>query len=250
MKKWARIGLVVAKVAAWCLAVTTALAVTLVLVMLSAPGRRALLRVGLWAANGALSGHVSVRELQGDVLDRFVLIDAHLDDSEGLEIVDAKRVEIDLDWRALFHHRVHVRDVKLESTRLTLRHMKDNRLNLMALGRGQPKADEDQKPPKRHATKPSRWVMNIDHYTLDVDGAYHPPRGHEQNPLNWPRGTFAIDGAVSLVAGETKIDVWKLISDSRAPLQAHVELRGELKITSHGLPNGGALLTFGDVTVN
>ncbi len=84
---------------------------------------------------------------------------------------------------------------------------------------------------------------------MQLDGAYHPPRGHEQNPLDWPRGTFDIEGALTLIDGETKLDVWRLVSDARDPLQAHVELRGQLKITPHALPNGGALMTFGDVAV-
>lgn len=241
------IGFIVTRVVAWTLGSASLLVLALLLALSSAPGRRALLRVGLWAANRAVQGHVSVRALEGNVLDRLVLLDARLEDSEGQEIVDARRVEVDLDWRALLHERIHVRDLRMDATRLTLRHLQDNRLNLAALGKPSPPGAK--KPKDDAGKKPSPLRVELDHFKLQIDGAYHPPRGHEGNPLNWPRGTFDIEGGMKMAGGEVKIDVFRLVSDSRDPLQAHVELRGELTITPHKLPNGGALMTFGDVAL-
>jgi autotransporter translocation and assembly factor TamB len=237
MRRWFRI---VARLVAGVLLLLLAT----LLALRTPPGKRALLRLALPIINRHLAGHLAVRGLDGDLWNRIVLYDARLDDAEGVEAIYARRVEARVDVRALWNGRVHLRDLRVEGARLTMRHLADNRFNFAALeppsappaGRSTPAADQ---PP----------LVEIDHFRVQVDGAYHPPRGHEANPLAWPRGSFDIEGAARFRGADMHFSVDRLVSESRDPLHAHVELRGGLTVTPHGTTAGKAELTFEDVAV-
>ncbi|MDB4966365.1 MAG: hypothetical protein JWN44_2054 [Myxococcales bacterium] len=245
-----RIGKSVARIALWATAVVVMLALALLLALRTGPGRRAILRVALPLVNAKMAAHLSVHGIDGDVLDHLVLIDARLDDAEGLEAIYARRVEVWIDWRALWHKRVHLRDLRVEGGRLTLRHLRDNRFNLAAMGK--PRSEEQKKKDaEAQAKKPKKEppLVEIDHFTVQVDGAYHPPLGHETHTGEWPRGTFDIQGAATFKGADMHFRVDRLVSEAHDPLHAHVELRGGLKVTPHGTPVGKAELTFEDVAV-
>ncbi|MGZ3427205.1 MAG: hypothetical protein ACXVCV_11185, partial [Polyangia bacterium] len=211
-----------ARVALWSVVVVLGLVLALLLALRTAPGRRALLRVSLPLINGKLAGHLSVRGIDGDLWHRVVLLDARLDDAEGVETIYARRVEARLDLGALWDRRVHVRDLRIDGARLTMRHLADNRFNLAALGKPKPAGGE--KPKQSSPDKPPPLV-EIDHFHVQVDGAYHPPRGHEAHAIEWPHGTFDIEGAAQFRGADMHFRVDRLVSDARDPLHAHVELR-------------------------
>lgn len=243
-RRSARMGLACLRGLGWTLLALAALLLALLTALHTAPGRRAILRLALPVLNTRLAGHVSVRGIDGDLWTRLVLIDARLDDAEGVEAIFAHRLEAQIDWRALLHGRFHVRDLRVDGARLTLRHLRDNRLNLVALG----KRPEPARPRPPSPGKPPPLV-EIDHFRLALDGAYHPPRGHEGHRIEWPRGRFDIEGAARFRGAAIDVRVQRLVSDARDPLQAHVELRGRLVVTPHGTPVGKPELTFEDVAV-
>jgi autotransporter translocation and assembly factor TamB len=235
----------IVRVTLWSVVGVICLALALVLVLRTAPGRRALLRVALPILNGKLAGHLSVRGLDGDLWNRVVLLDARLDDAEGVETIYARRVEARIDLGALWDRRVHLRDLRVDGARLTMRHLTDNRFNLAALGKPKPAGDEKSK--KQQASDKPPPLVEIDHFHVQVDGAYHPPRGHESHTIEWPHGTFDIEGAAQFRGADMHFRVDRLVSDARDPLHAHVELRGGLKVTPKGTPVGKAELTFENV---
>ena len=246
MRVW-RVLRGVARVALWMVAIAAGLALALVIALRTAPGRRALLRVALPMVNARMAGHLSVRGIDGDLWHRVVLVDARLDDAEGVETIYARRVEARIDLGALAWGRVHVRDLRVEGARLTLRHLHDNRFNLVALGRRDTTRDDAQVRPPPKAKRP--FYMEIDHFHVQVDGAYHPPRGHEAHVIEWPRGTFDIEGSAQIAASQLHFRVDRLVSDARDPLHAHVELRGGLLVTPHHGPHGATEIAFDDVVL-
>ena len=187
-----------------------------------------------------MAGHLSVRGLDGDLWHRVVLYDARLDDAEGVEIhLRAAASTRALDLGALWYRRVHVRDLRVEGARMTLRHLADNRFNLSALAKPEPRPTSAKADARQAgAPDPAAARLEIDHFTVHVDGAYHPPRGHEGNPLAWPHGTFDIEGAARFRGADMHFRVDRLVSDARDPLHAHVEMRGGLKVTPHGTAVG------------
>lgn len=241
-----RIVRIVRRVAVVVVLLALALAVALVLALRTPPGKRALLRVALSLVNGATAGRVSVRGIDGDLWHRVVLYDARLDDAEGVEAIYARRIEARLDVGALWQRRVHVRDLRVDGARLTMRHLGDNRFNFAALAK-RASAAADQR--RRGSAKPPPLV-EIDHFHVQLDGAYHPPRGREGNPLAWPHGTFDIDGAARFRGTDMHFRVDRLVSDARDPVHAHVELRGGLKVTPRGAGGGRTELTFEDVALS
>src|SRR5207253_9777214 len=85
-------------------------ALAMLLALRTAPGKRALLRVALPLINRNMAGHLSVRGINGDLWNRIVLLDARLDDAEGVEAIYARRVEARVDLRAFWDRRLHIRD--------------------------------------------------------------------------------------------------------------------------------------------
>ena len=243
MRRLGRIARGLAHVVLWLVAGLLMLALALLLVLRTTPGRRALLRVALPLVNARMAGHLSVRGLDGDLWNQLVLVDARLDDAEGLEAIYVRRLEARLDWRGALSGRIHVRDLRVDGARLTLRHLLDNRLNLAAMAKPSPR---QAPPPDKHKEPP---LVVLDHFHLQLEGAYHPPLGHEANLMAWPRGSFDIEGAASFRGADIHIVIARFVSDSRDPLHAHVELRGGLKVTPHGTPVGKAELAFEDVAV-
>ena len=116
-------------------------------------------------------------------------------------------------------------DLRVDGARLTLRHLPNNQLNLAALGK--PPSAREQVKASDHEDEPKKpFLMEVDHFHLQVDGAYHPPRGHEAHTVEWPHGTFDIDGAAQITSAQMHFRVDRLVSDARDPLHAHVELKG------------------------
>lgn len=241
----ARIVAAAARVLLWLVVLGLALVLALLIALRTAPGKRALLRVAIGAANGRMAGHLSVRGIDGDLWHVVTLYDVRLDDAEGLEAIFARRVRVVVDWAGALHGYWHARDVEVDGARLTLRHLGDNRLNLAALGRPRPR------PPRRPAAEGAGGppLIEIDHAHVQVDAAYDPPRGHEGNPIAWPRGSFDFDARARIRGGDVHVEVARLSSDSREPLRAHVELRGGLQVTPRAAPGGRSKFTFEDVVV-
>jgi hypothetical protein len=227
----------------WCVVVALALATAFLVALRTAPGRRALLRVALPLVNARMAGHLAVRGIDGDLWHRVVLYDARLDDAEGVEAIYARRIDARIDLAALAYGRVHLYDLRVEGARLTLRHLRDNRFDLAALGKPAPAGTAK----KSGSSKP--FFMEIDHFYVQVDGAYHPPRGHEGIANEWPRGTFDIEGSAQIASAQTHIRVDRFVSDARDPLRAHVELRGGLLITPGAGPHGKTEVAFDRVVV-
>src|SRR5437588_6533205 len=137
-----RIGRSAAKCAVGLIAVALVLALVAAVLLRTAPGRRLLLRAALPLLNRHMAGHLSIDAIDGDVPAHFVLRNARLDDAEGFEAIFARRAEVRLDWRQLLHRHIAIEDLRVEGARLTLRHLRDNRLNLAAL----PKPADKQAP--------------------------------------------------------------------------------------------------------
>ncbi len=235
----------IGRIALWSVVLALALVTAFLVVLRTAPGRRALLRVALPLVNARMAGHLAVRGVDGDLWHRVVLLDARLDDAEGVETIYARRIEARIDLAALAYGRVHFYDLRVDGARLTLRHLRDNRFNLSALGKPAPAGAAAAKKPA--ASKP--FFMEIDHFHVQVDGAYHPPRGHEGNANEWPRGTFDIEGSAQIGSAQTHIRIDHFASDARDPLRAHVELRGGLLITPRAGPGGKTEIAFDRVVV-
>ncbi|HEY2744569.1 MAG TPA: hypothetical protein VGL86_08095, partial [Polyangia bacterium] len=233
------------RVALWSVVIALALVTAFLVALRTAPGRRALLRVALPLVNARMAGHLSVRGIDGDLWHRVILYDARLDDADGVEAIYARRIEARIDLAALTYGRVHLRELRVDGARLTLRHLRDNRFNLAALQK--PTTAPEAAAKAQRASRP--FFMEIDHYRVHVDGAYHPPRGHEQHANEWPRGTFDIEGSAQLGSAQTHIVVDRFVSDARDPLHAHVELSGALLITPRARPGGKAELAFERVVV-
>ena len=175
-----------------------------------------------------MAGHLSVRGIDGDLWNRVVLLDARLDDAEGVETIYApSRRRRGSTSRALWYRRVHVRELRVEGARLTMRHLADNRLNLAALGQAdsRPSAVASRREQQaEHKPPPSRR----DRPFPRAGRRCLPPAARARGAIGmaWPHGTFDIDGAARFAGADMHFRVDRLVSDARDPLHAHVELRG------------------------
>ena len=92
--------------------------------------------------------------------------------------------------------------------------------------------------------------MEVDHFHLQVDGAYHPPRGHEAHTVEWPHGTFDIDGSAQITSTQMHFRVDRLVSDSaRSAARARRAPRGGLLVTPKAGPHGKVEIAFDNVAV-
>ncbi len=230
----------VARAALILVAVLLVVVLGLVVAAKTAKGRRALVRIALPLVNGAMAGHLSLSSFEGDLTRTIIVHDLKLDDSEGVQAIYARRVEVHFDLAALWRNRVQLDDVDVDGAQLLIRHMKDNRVNFAALG-GPAKSGKPSAP----SNNPLHVVVS--HVRLRFDGGYDPPLGHESHPLERPRGSFDIEGGLDIRGGDVTVRVDHLISDARDPLKAHVVLSGGLKVDPPAGPSGHTEITFSNV---
>jgi autotransporter translocation and assembly factor TamB len=223
-------------------AVLLALVLVTLLTLRTGSGRRALVRLALPLVNRALAGHVKLSSLEGDFTRVIVIHDLKIDDAEGVQALYARRISVRFDLAALMHHVVQIDDLDVDGAQLLVRHLRDGRVNFAALAR----ATKTPATVKTATGDPPRLVVT--HLRLRFDGGYDPPPGHETHALERPRGTFDIEGSLSVHGGDVTAVVSRLVSDARDPLAAHVELSGRLKVDPPDAA-GHVELTFGAIAL-
>jgi autotransporter translocation and assembly factor TamB len=230
----AKAGAIFGRIVAALLVLALVLVILVAFLLRTTPGHRLLTRIALPYLNGKMAGHISLGALDGELPGHIILRDARLDDAEGFETIFARRVEARIDVRALLHEKIRVTDLRVEGGRLVMRHLVDNRFNLAALAKPKTAAQEakEQKEQQEKAQKKSSPppLVTIEHFHLQLEGAYFPPRGHETHRIEWPKGTFDIDGDAWFRGSDMHFTVAHFVSDSAAPFAAHVELRAGLRV--------------------
>ncbi|HEY7955000.1 MAG TPA: hypothetical protein VII38_06885, partial [Polyangia bacterium] len=211
-----RAGRICAWVILWTLTIAAAVAIALVLVARSGPGRRLATRAIVPALEKRINGKVTVGKLEGDLTRRVILNDVVVRDATGQVALRIHRLVLDYDLLSLTRGRVELQSLTADGAELHLRELPDGRLNLASLLK---QSESKGKP------------LELEARHVDLEGQVTWARAR------WPiEARFHASGSARRQSGHTDVTLTALTVHARRPLTARLSAAGALHLEDGAAP--------------
>lgn len=201
----------IARVLGWTalalLLLVVAAVVTVLVAVQTDWGQRRLLTAVLPSLQEKLRGHLSIGELDGNLLRTLVLRDVELDDASGEPAVRIRLLRLRYNPLSLLRHRVALSSVELEGGYVHARRLRDGRLNLATLT-----------VPSPGPSEPTRWRVEVGQLTATVQARYDGPRTIQ--------GTLHLSARGHAAADDVALQLESLRVQTERPLIATLQGHG------------------------
>lgn len=194
---------------------------TAALIVQTGWGQRKLLAEVLPILNKALTGHVEIGSIGGNLLHRLVLRDVRVYDSEAELAASVQEAALRYNLFALIHCEVHITHLRLDGSQVHARYLRNGQINLAAL----------VKPTPPSGPLPVR--ITVDDIIVELGANFAPKPGTDIPPA---QVQLHLEAALRLVDPHVTAELKRLKIQVQAPLTAEVELSGGLSVVRGAQP--------------